>query len=203
MVDSLCDYLTNKIRKENPEIDDERAEIIDYGVHLIIGEIPKFFIIIGIAFLLGIWKLTLLTVVLLIPYRSSSGGFHLKTHLGCIVGTVAFYCGIVLCSQYFTLEGIGKYIFTIFVWIFGMIMVKLYAPADTENVPIISEKDRKNKRILSYITLTLTIVASTFIQDITISHILLYSTLFQSISISRFAYNITNNKYGHEVYQAS
>ena len=42
MIDKFCDYLTNKIRKANPDIDDERAEVINYGIHLIVGEIPKF-----------------------------------------------------------------------------------------------------------------------------------------------------------------
>lgn len=84
-----------------------------------------------------------------------------------------------------------------------MIMVKLYAPADTENEPIISCKLRKQKRNLSYITLTLSIIASLFIKDATISNILLYGVLFQSISITRFAYKLTNNKYGYEVYKAS
>ena len=45
MIDKFCEFITNKIRKEMPEIDDERAEVINYGVQLIIGEIPKFFLI--------------------------------------------------------------------------------------------------------------------------------------------------------------
>ena len=44
MIDKICEFLTNKIRKEMPEIDDERAEVINYGLQLIIGEIPKTFI---------------------------------------------------------------------------------------------------------------------------------------------------------------
>lgn len=203
MIDKICENLTNKIRKEMPEIDDERAEIIDYGIHLIFGEIPKFFIIMGIAFLLGVWKLTLITYFLLLPYRGASGGFHLKTHIGCIVGTTVFYCGIVYLSKYILLEPIIKYGVTFIIWIFSMIMVSLYAPADTENVPIISKKERRNKKILSYITLTLSIIASVIIKDAVISNILIYGMLFQSISISRFAYKITNNKYGYEVYNTS
>lgn len=203
MIDKICENLTNKIRKEMPEIDDERAEIIDYGIHLVIGEIPKFFIIMVIAYLLGILKLTLLTYILLMPYRGSSGGFHLKTHIGCIIGTTVFYSGIVLLSKYLILEGILKYIITLGIWIFGMIMVAIYAPADTENQPIISRKERKKKKILSYITLTLSIIASICIKDAVISNILVYGMLFQSISITRLAYKITNNKYGYEVYNTS
>ena len=84
MIDKICLFLTNKIRKEMPDVDDERAEIIEYGLHLVIGELPKNIVILGLAYLLGVFKLTLLTVVLLLPYRAVSGGFHLKTHLGFI-----------------------------------------------------------------------------------------------------------------------
>ena len=47
MVDKICDYLTGKIRKQMPDVDEERAEIINYGIHLIVGEIPKTFIFIA------------------------------------------------------------------------------------------------------------------------------------------------------------
>lgn len=200
MVDKICDYLTNKIRKENSEIDDERAEVINYGIHLIVGEIPKFFIIMGIAYLLGVLDLTILAYFLMLPFRGASGGFHLKTHIGCIVGTVIFFSGTGLLGKYIILAPTVKYIVTFLVWVFGMIMVKLYAPADTENVPIISKKDRRNKRVLSYIALTLSIIASLFIKDVVISNIIVYGMFLQSISITRFAYKLTNNKYGYEVY---
>lgn len=200
MVDKICDYLTNKIRKENSEIDDERAEVINYGIHLIVGEIPKFFIIMGIAYLLGVLDLTILAYFLMLPYRGASGGFHLKTHIGCIIGTVIFFSGTGLLGKYLILAPTVKYIVTFLVWAFGMIMVKLYAPADTENIPIISKNDRKKKRILSYIALTLSIIASLIIKDIVISNIIVYGMLLQSISITRFAYKLTNNKYGYELY---
>lgn len=198
MIDKICDYLTNKIKKENSEIDDERAEVINYGIHLIVGEIPKFFIIMGIAYLLGVLDLTILAYFLMLPFRGASGGFHLKTHIGCIVGTVIFFSGTGLLGKYLILSPTVKYIVTFLVWVFGMIMVKLYAPADTENVPIISKKDRKNKRILSYIALTISILASLLIKDVVISNIIVYGMLLQSITITRFAYKLTNNKYGYE-----
>ena len=203
MVDKICDYLTNKIQKEDQEIDDERAEIINYGIHLIVGEIPKFFIIMGIAYLLGVFDLTILSYFLVLPYRGASGGFHLKTHIGCIIGSVVFFSGIALLSKYVILGITAKYIVTFIIWLFGMIMVKLYAPADTENVPIISKKERKKKKILSYILLTASIIASLIIKDTVISNIIVYGILFQSISITKLAYKLTNNKYGYEVYNTS
>lgn len=201
MIDKICLFLTNKIREEMPEVDDERAEIIDYGLHLLIGELPKTFIILGIAYLLGIFKLTLLTVILLLPYRAVSGGFHLKTHIGCIVGTALIYCGIAKISCYIIFYNqIFKIIIALSVWIFGMIMVHLYAPADTENVPILSKKERKQKKILSYIFLSVGILVACIIPNKEIANILIFGNLIQSITITKLAYKLTKNKYGYEVY---
>lgn len=81
-----------------------------------------------------------------------------------------------------------------------MIMVHLYAPADTENVPILSKKERKQKKILSYICLSLALLVAYFIKINEISTILIFGYFVQSILISKLAYKITKNKYGYEVY---
>lgn len=200
MIEKICTFLTNRIRKEMPEIDDEKAEVINYGLQNIVGEIPKIFITFGIAYIFGIFELTLFTFVALFPYKGASGGIHLKTHIGCILLTTAFYCIIPFVSQYFVLDGIVKIFTIILAWIWGMIMIKLYAPADTESVPILEEKVRKKKKIVSYITYTLGLFAALFIQNSTISNILILANVIQTITITKFIYKITNNKYGYEVY---
>ena len=48
MIDKICLFLTNKIRRKMPEIDEERATVINYGLQILIGEIPKLFIILAI-----------------------------------------------------------------------------------------------------------------------------------------------------------
>ncbi len=201
MIDKITEALTNRIRKEMPDVDDERAEVINYGLQILLGEVPKLFIMLLIAYLLGIFKLTLITFLILAPYRGASGGFHLKTHIGCIVTTTAFYCGTALLAKNIILEDITKYILAIAVGIFGIIMIKLYAPADTEEVPIISKKIRKQKQILSYIFLIIGIVISTLIRNNMISNIIIFGYFIQTCMITRLAYKITNNKYGHELYE--
>lgn len=200
MIDKICDFLTNKIRKKMPEINDERAEVINYGIHLIVGEIPKTFVFILIAWLLGVLREFFITVLVIFPYRTFSGGFHLKTHFGCIVMTSLYYCGIAYISKLFILPIYIKYILTFLIFIFGIIMCKLYAPADTENVPILKKKTRKTKQILSYITLTVTLIVGMFINNNIVSNIIILGMFIQSIMITKLAYRITNNKYGYEVY---
>lgn len=41
MLNKICTFLTNKIRKNLPDVDDERAEVINFGLQNIIGEFPK------------------------------------------------------------------------------------------------------------------------------------------------------------------
>lgn len=201
MIDKFCRYLTSKIRKQMPEVDDEQAEVILYGIQLIVGEIPKFFIMFGIALLLGIWWQTLLAFFLLLPYKVTSGGFHLKTHLGCILGTNIIYCGNAYLSTIWNFPNeILKYITIAVIWIFGILMVSIYAPADTENVPIISKKERKNKKILSYIFLSINMIVALFVPNIIVSNLMIFGSLIQTVSITRIAYILTKNKYGYEEY---
>ena len=200
MIDTICTFLTNRIRKEMPEIDDDRAEVINYGLQNIVGEIPKIFLLFIISYIIGMLKEVLFLFIVLTPYRGASGGFHLKTHLGCIVGTTAFYCGIVFLSQHVILQDITKYVFIGISWVFGMVMIKLYAPADTENVPILSKKDRKKKQIIAYITYSIGLMVALIVPNNMISNILLFGNLIQTLTITKLAYRLTKNKYGYEVY---
>ncbi len=200
MLDKICAFLTQKIREENPEIDEERAEVINYGLQNIFGEIPKTFVMLLVAYILGIFEWALFTFVALFIYKGASGGVHLKTHIGCLLFTCIFYCIIPFVSKYIVMTDIVKYIVIVSVWIFGMIMIKLYAPADTESVPILSKKVRKKKQIVSYISFTIGLLVAAIVPNNMISNILILANLFQTITITKFVYKITNNKYGYEVY---
>lgn len=203
MIDKICSFLTKKIQKEVPDIDEERAEVINYGLQNIIGEIPKIFLLFLISWLLGVLKEVVFMFIVLSPYRGASGGFHLKTHIGCLIGTTIFYCGIGFLSKNLVLDETIKYLLIAGGWVFGIIMIKLYAPADTENVPILSKKERRKKQIMAYLTFTIGMMASLFIKNNVISNILIFGNLLQTVNITKLAYKITKNKYGYEVYGLS
>ena len=81
-----------------------------------------------------------------------------------------------------------------------MAMIYKYAPADTEDVPVISKKERKKRKIISYIIASLMVVAGCAIPNRFISNILLLGVLMQTVTITRVAYKLTRNKYGYEEY---
>lgn len=196
MIDKITEFLTNKIRKEMPDVDDERAEVINYGLQILLGEVPKFFIMLIIAYFLGVFKMTFITLLIMTPYRMFSGGFHLKTHIGCIISTCTFYCGVAFLSENIILNEIARYSLIIATLIFGIIMIKLYAPADTEDVPILSKKVRKQKQIMSYVCLIVGLIISAVIKNNTISNIIIFGYIVQTFMITKLAYKLTNNKYG-------
>ena len=201
MIEKFCNYILSKMKKKMPEITDEQGEAILYGLQLLIGEAPKMLLLFGISFIFGFGLEMLFAYFAIMPYRTVSGGFHLHTHLGCIIGSTVFYYGNVILSKLLVLDSIEKYVLVALSFVFGMLMISMYAPADTENVPIISKKERRQKKILSYITLTLTLGASLIIQNQVYSNILIIGSIIQSLSITRIAYKLTNNKYGHEIYE--
>lgn len=203
MIDKFCEYLTNKIRAQNTEIDDDRADVIKYGLQLLFGEIPKIFIMAGIAMALGIFKWTIVAFILMLPYRMYAGGFHLKTHIGCIIGTSITYTGNAFVSQHFSLPITYKIIIAICLWIFSAIMIHLYAPADTEDVPVISKKERTKRKRVSYVIMTVMLVAGCLVKIDIISNILILGVLIETLSITRFMYKLTNSKYGYEEYLKS
>lgn len=204
MIDNICKYLMKKIENQIPDINEERKEVIMYGLELIIGEIPKLILLILLAFILRIGLLVIFAYVSMLPYKAMAGGFHLKSHIGCTLGTFIVYFGNVLLSKYLIIQpDYIRYIVLIITWIFSMIMISLYAPADTVNLPILRKKERKLKKILSYTFMTLTLIASLLIHDSTISNILLFNVIMESISISKLAYKLTKNEYGYKVYNSN
>ena len=201
MIDKFCTFLVEKIKSKVKDIDEEKEMVIDFGVRLIFGEMPKILILFILGFLFGIGWYTLLLFFLLSPYRSFTGGFHLKTHLGCMISTSILYLLPIALAKVsnFQVEYI-KYILISITLIMSIIFIKKYAPADTENIPILSKKERKSKKIKAYIYVVALLMLSLFIKDNVFSYMLIYGIFLQNLTITPFAYTLTKCKHGFEVY---
>ena len=68
-------------------------------------------------------------------------------------------------------------------------------------MPIISKSERKRKKISAFISLGILLTIIIFVPDKVVSNMLLYGVFLQTLTITRIAYKITNNKYGHEEYE--
>ena len=201
MIDKICELLTIRIQKQMPEIDEEKAEVIKYGLELIIGEIPKILLLFIVAAVLKIGLLVIFAYITMLPYKIVAGGFHLKTNIGCTIGTFVVYFGNVLLSKYIVIGPIEvKIAIVIATFIYSIIMISIYAPADTINLPILRKKERKLKKILSFVFASVTLILSLIIKNTTLSNILLFNVIIETTCITRIAYIITKNEYGYENY---
>lgn len=201
MIDKLCDYVIKKIKEKVEDMNEEKELVIDFGVRLLIGEIPKIILLIIIGFLLGFGWYTVIMFLLLAPYRSNTGGFHLKTHLGCMLTTIVLYLVPIIIAKTITITNQTIFYSMIgFVTIMSIILIAKYVPADTENIPILAKKDRKMKKIKAYICLAILIAIILFIPNYIVSYMLLYGMFLQNLTLTPIAYKLTNNKYGYEVY---
>ena len=201
MIDKFCDLITEKIKSKVTDIDEERKLIINFGVRLIFGELPKILILFIIGFLLSMGWQTLLLFFLIAPYRSFTGGIHLKTHLGCMITTSILYLLPIILSKYILIsDKIILYILAGLITIFSIIIIAKYAPADTENIPILSKKEIKSKKIKSYIALVILISIIIFNPYKQFSYMIIYAIFLQNLTVLPISYKLTNNKHGYEVY---
>ena len=200
MIEAICNSLTKKIIKNVDGYDESKAEEINYGLQLLIGELPKFLITFLLAWLLNIIDLTIISFIIILPYRMFSGGFHLHTHLGCIIATNTMYIGTAYLSNVLDFSNIIKYILIGFTFIFSFIMINKYAPADTENVPVLQKKERRKRKICSFVIVTIELTIAIFIPYKVISNMIIIGIIVQTLTITKLAYRITKNKYGYEVY---
>ncbi len=201
MIDKFCDFITNKIKEKVENIDEEKELVIDFGVRLIFGELPKILILFIIGFILQIGWYTLILFFLLAPYRSFTGGFHLKTHLGCMITTSFLYLIPIILAKYIIIpQNYILYIISGIIAVFSIILISKYAPADTENMPILSKKERKSKKIKAYIALIVLLSIVVFIPNKVVSYMIIYGMFLQNLTIMPIAYKLTNSKHGYEVY---
>ena len=127
MIEAICNSLTKKIIKSVDGYDESKADEISYGLQLLIGEVPKFFITFILAWLLNIIDLTIISFIIILPYRMFSGGFHLRTHLGCIVATNTMYIGSAYLASILNFDNTIKYILIAITFIFSFAMIAKYA----------------------------------------------------------------------------
>ena len=200
MIEAICNSLTKKIIDSVDEVDESKADEINYGLQLLIGEVPKFFITLILAILFHMVGLTLISFLIILPYRTFSGGFHLHTHLGCIIVTNLLYIGTPYLASIIEMSDVVRYVAIGITFIFSFMMINKYAPADKENVPILQKKERRKRKIWSFVIAGIELIIAIFIPYKVISNLIILGILFQTCTLTKLAYKITKNKYGYEVY---
>ena len=134
-----------RIKKKYPEYDEEKLEIITYGLEALYITITKTIVIFGFALILGILKETLLIMISYNIIRTTAFGMHAKKSWHCYVISGTLFIGMALLCKYVDINFYIKLI----IYVLSVVTIFLYAPADTYKRPLLNAKKRKIYKIIN------------------------------------------------------
>lgn len=190
MGERIENLLLNFIKQNTEYIDSEKEEIIRYGFQVLYLNLSKLIIVIMVASFFGIIKETFSVILFLSLAKMFSFGFHAENFIGCIIITFVNVFGIIYVSKIVQLSVDIKSYLCIFIFI----LLLLYAPADTEERPIISVRKRKKLKIFSLIVCRMlcyiALGAETFL-----SNIIIFSLVVVAINTTPILYILFGRRY--------
>lgn len=199
MIEKISKKILNILSTEKQT--DEEKEILLFGITRIVEDIPKAIGIIIIGLILGILKEIGIATLIIIVYKTFTGGVHAKTNLGCFIYSLLFYLAIVYTSQFLVLSGINKFGIYTLIYIFCVYTIFVYVPADVPEIPKVNLKLRKRLKIKATITLNLIYIVTFFvIKDNILQNLVIYSVFYISLMTTRTMYKLFKTEYGYETF---
>jgi len=181
-------FISKNLVKSNEELEE-----IDYGIQVILINIFKLTILFLSAHFLGILSNTIIAVISFTSIRIFASGVHASSNLKCTITNMILFIGNAYLSMQIILN---KYII-ICIFILSLILIIIYAPADTEDRPLISIILRKKLKIYSIIITLLIGIVILNCNDHIFLNIIIFSLLEESFLITPIAYYIFNRKYNN------
>lgn len=180
------------LAKRNKEYSNEDVEVMRYALEGIYLTFTKILVITLIACLLGLFKEYMWFVILYIPLRSVSFGWHANTTKECWVVSILAFILIPYIFSIITINEITK----IILLTFSILVFALYSPADTKRRPIVNKKRRLLFKAVSLI-ITLVYCCYSFKHSNLISNLMIASLLYQSLLINPLIYKITHQEFNN------
>ena len=199
----MIDKISNKILEliSNKNQTEEEKEILLFGITRIVEDIPKTIGIIIIGLILGIIKEMAIVTLVIILYKTLTGGVHAKTNWGCFAYSVIFYLTIIYTSKFLVLAGVSKYSIYLLIYFFSLYTIFVYVPADVPEIPKVNLSLRKGLKIKSVVMLNVIYLASfIFIKNVIVQNLIIYSVFYISLMTTRTIYNLFKMNYGFETY---
>lgn len=183
----------NNIKKNKPDLNDEQLEIIEYGLEGLYLTIIKIIIILLLAIVLDILKETIMMIVFYNVTRFFTFGLHAKTSTSCLITSLLLFIGGTYLATYLQISLSVK----ISLSVICLILICIYAPADTEKRPLINPKKRKRFKILSIITSIIMGTLLIYLHDSYISNFMIIGQVEAVIMILPITYKLYGLPYNN------
>ena len=185
--------LMSNIKKNKSDLNEEQLEIIEYGLEGLYLTIIKIIIILLLAIVLDILKETVLMIIFYNVTRFFTFGLHAKTSTACLITSLLLFIGGTYLATYLQIPLIVKIILSIIC----LILICIYAPADTEKRPLINPKKRKKFKIQSTIISIIMGTLIIYLNDSYISNFMVIGQLEAFIMILPITYKAFDLPYNN------
>lgn len=177
----------------NKDLSQRDIDKIKYGLEGLYLTITKLILIIIVSIILGIWKETLLLILIFNGIRLTSFGVHAKRSIDCLISSTLFFILFPILCIKLTIPLIVKIILVIPL----TVLIGIFAPADTEKRPLINKKKRKIYKILSIIISIIYMTIAIVIKDNTLSNCFIFAIVIQIIIMLPITYKIFGVSYNN------
>ena len=177
----------------NKDLSQRDIDKIKYGLEGLYLTITKLIFIIIVSIILGIWKETLLLILIFNGIRLTAFGVHAKRSIDCLISSTLFFILFPILCIKLTIPLIVKIILVIPL----TVLIGIFAPADTEKRPLINKKKRKIYKILSIIISIIYMTIAIVIKDNTLSNCFIFAIVIQIIIMLPITYKIFGVSYNN------
>lgn len=195
----LSARLAEKIITKERWADDEEGYLkVKYGLEIILINTMKFIAVYGVALLLGIVWQTITVHLAYLMIRRYSFGLHATKSWICTVVSVSMFDLI----PYFAKELLLNNWIVLGVFIFVLLNVFFFAPADTESLPLIGKDNRKKLKRKAMVCTLLLMGIALLVPIAEMKVLIMLGALYQVVSINPLVYKILNRRYhNYESYE--
>ena len=183
----------NKIRKKYPEYDEDKLEIITYGLEALYITITKTFVIFSIALTLGIIKEVLLILLFYNLMRTTAFGMHAQKSSHCYLLSIILFIGTGLLCKYISINLFTKLIISVL----SFITLVIYAPADTYKRPLLNKRKRKIYKFITIMNGAIYMILIIVLKNNSISNYLMVGLLNSSLMIHPLIYRMFQLPYNN------
>ena len=191
MKKKILNHCMEVVKNKYPEYDEDKLEIINYGLESIYLTFTKIIIIFVLAIILNILKEVLLLLAFYNLIRVSAFGMHAKKSIHCLIISLTLFIGGVYLCRYLVIPLILKVVLSTIC----IVLIAKYAPADTEKRPIINKKLRRKYKFISVIISGMFAISIVLLSDKNISNYLLLGMIEATIMLLPITYKIFDLPY--------
>lgn len=186
MKKTILKKIEKAIRKQYPNYNDDKIEVIMYGIEGLYITITKTIVIFVLALILGIFKSLLFLLLFFNGIRLFAFGMHAPNGIICLIISTLLFISVAYISTFINLSDISIYI----IYVICFISMLLFAPADTVKRPLIKRKKRIIYKILSLLVTILYFVISINITNKLIINTLTFGLIIECILINPLTYKV-------------